>query len=53
MFAISKKTIPALGYRMDLKIYRKSIAFPMDFYSLWFPSLKRSEQHLAELPSEI
>jgi hypothetical protein len=49
MFAISikKKSIPALGSRMDLKIYRKSIALPMVFCSLW------SEQHLAELPSEI
>jgi hypothetical protein len=49
MFSISikKKTIPALGSRTDLKIYRKSIAKPIVFCSLW------SEQHLAELPSEI
>ncbi len=24
---------------MDLKIYWKSVGYPMDFYSLWFPSL--------------
>ncbi len=41
-FVISIKKTILLG--MDWKIYRKSIALPVDFYSLWFPSLNTGVQ---------
>jgi hypothetical protein len=30
---------------MDLKINRNSVSCPMDFYSLWFPSLREFIQN--------